>query len=130
MASKGFKQLVAEANAAVETISTGQAQDAIGDPDTVFIDIRDMPELVRDGKIPGAVHASRGMLEFHADPESPYHREIFASGKRLLLYCASGGRSALATQRLQEMGFTNVAHVGGGLRAWKEANGPVETVPA
>jgi rhodanese-related sulfurtransferase len=70
------------------------------------------------------------MLEFHADPESPYHRDVFASGKRLLLYCASGGRSALATQRLREMGLTNVAHVGGGLRAWKEASGPVETVPA
>ena len=130
MVTKGFKQLVAEANAAVETIPAGRAQDAIGDPETVFIDIRDMPELERDGKIPGAVHASRGMLEFHADPESPYHREVFASGKRLLLYCASGGRSALATQRLREMGLTNVAHVGGGLRAWKEASGPVETVPA
>src|SRR5688572_23422025 len=130
MVTKGFKQLVAEANAAIETIPVAQAQEAIGDPETVFIDIRDMPELERDGKIPGAVHASRGMLEFHADPESPYYREVFTSGKRLLLYCASGGRSALATQRLREMGLTNVAHVGGGLRAWKEASGPVETVPA
>ena len=130
MVTKGFKQLVAEANAAIETIPVAQAQEAIGDPETVFIDIRDMPELERDGKIPGAVHASRGMLEFHADPESPYYREVFTSGKRLLLYCASGGRSALATQRLREMGLTNVAHVGGGLRAWKEASGPVESVPA
>ena len=130
MVTKGFKQLVAEANAAVETIPVAQAKEAIGDPETVFIDIRDMPELERDGKIPGAVHASRGMLEFHVDPESPYHREVFASGKRLLIYCASGGRSALATQRLGEMGLTNVAHVGGGLRAWKEASGPVEAVPA
>jgi rhodanese-related sulfurtransferase len=130
MLAKGFKQLVAEANATIETIPVGRAQDVFGDPETVFIDIRDMPELVRDGKIPGAVHASRGMLEFHADPESPYHREVFASGKRLLLYCASGGRSALAAQRLQEMGLSDVAHIGGGLRAWKEANGPVEAVPA
>lgn len=130
MVTKGFKQLVAEANAAVETIPTGQAQGALSDPETVFIDIRDLPELERDGKIPGAVHASRGMLEFYADPESPYHRDVFASGKRLLLYCASGGRSALAAQRLREMGLTNVAHIGGGLRAWKEASGPVEAVPA
>jgi rhodanese-related sulfurtransferase len=130
MVTKGFKQLVAEANATIETIPVEQAQGAISDPGTVFIDIRDLPELERDGKIPGAVHASRGMLEFYADPESPYHRDIFASGKQLLVYCASGGRSALAAQRLQEMGFANVAHVGGGLRAWKEANGPVEAVPA
>jgi rhodanese-related sulfurtransferase len=130
MVTKGFKQLVAEANATIETIPVGQAQGALSDPNTVFIDIRDLPELERDGKIPGAVHASRGMLEFYADPESPYHREVFASGKRLLLYCASSGRSALAAQRLHEMGLTNVAHIGGGLRAWKEANGPVEPVPA
>ncbi|CAG0945390.1 thiosulfate sulfurtransferase [Anaerolineae bacterium] len=125
---KGFKQLVAEANAAVETIAVDEAMQQLQTPEIVFIDIRDLPELQRDGKIPGAVHASRGMLEFHADPESPYHKTAFASGKKLILYCASGGRSALAAQRLQEMGLNNVAHMSGGIKAWKEANGPVEII--
>jgi rhodanese-related sulfurtransferase len=128
MMNKGYKQLVAEANAAVETVPAAEAMKQLNQDDVVFIDLRDLPELQRDGKIPGAVHASRGMLEFHADPESPYYKDVFASGKKLLLYCASGGRSALAAQRLQEMGLTQVAHVGGGLKAWKEANGPVEPV--
>ena len=126
--SKGYKQLVAEANAVVESIPVAQAMKELQAGDVAFIDIRDLPELERDGKIPGAVHASRGMLEFHADPESPYHKEVFASGKKLLIYCASGGRSALAAQRLQDMGFNNVAHVSGGLKAWKEANGLVEAL--
>lgn len=125
---KGFKQLIAEANAAVETVAVSEAMKQLQTPDIVFIDIRDLPELQRDGKIPGAVHASRGMLEFHADPESPYHKTAFASGKKLILYCASGGRSALAAQRLQEMGLTNVAHMSGGIKAWKDANGPVEII--
>jgi rhodanese-related sulfurtransferase len=125
---KGFKQLVAEANAAVETVPAAEAVKRLQTGELVFVDIRDLPELQRDGKIPGSVHASRGMLEFHADPESPYHKDVFASGKKLYLYCASGGRSALAAQRLQEMGLTHVAHVGGGFKAWKEANGPVETI--
>jgi rhodanese-related sulfurtransferase len=125
---KGYKQLVAEANAAVETIPAAEAMKQLNNQEVVFIDLRDLPELERDGKIPGAVHASRGMLEFHADPESPYHKDVFASGKKLLLYCASGGRSALAAQQLQAMGLSGVAHVGGGLKAWKEANGPIEPV--
>jgi rhodanese-related sulfurtransferase len=125
---KGYKQLMAEANAVVETISVTDAA-KLQTQEAVFIDIRDLPELQRDGQIPGAVHASRGMLEFHADPESPYHKEVFASDKKLILYCASGGRSALAAQRLQEMGFTNVAHLAGGIKAWKEANGILAFVP-
>jgi rhodanese-related sulfurtransferase len=128
MMNKGYKQLVAEANAAVETIPAAEAMQQVNNQEIVFIDLRDLPELQRDGKIPGAVHASRGMLEFHADPESPYYKDVFASGKKLMLYCASGGRSALAAQRLQEMGLTQIAHVAGGLKAWKEANGPVELV--
>lgn len=123
---KGFKQLVAEANSTIETIQAADAMRQRQTEDVVFIDVRDLPELERDGKIPGSVHASRGMLEFLVDPESPYHKDIFASGKKLILYCASGGRSALAAQRLQEMGLDRVAHVGGGIKAWKEANGPVE----
>ncbi len=126
--NKGYKQLVSEANANVKSISTAEAMKELQSNDVAFIDIRDLPELERDGKIPGAIHASRGMLEFYADPESPYHKDVFASGKKLLLYCASGGRSALAAQRLQEMGLSDVAHVSGGLKAWKEANGPVEAL--
>jgi rhodanese-related sulfurtransferase len=125
---KGYKQLIAEANAVIETIPVTEAIQLLPNKDVVFVDIRDLPELERDGRIPGSVHASRGLLEFYADPESPYHKEVFASGKKLLLYCASGGRSALAAQRLQEMGLQQVAHVGGGIKAWKEASGPVEAI--
>ena len=125
---KGYKQFIAEAIAVIETIPVQSALQQLEDGTIAWVDIRDLPEVERDGKIPGAVHASRGMLEFYADPESPYHKDVFDSGKRLLLYCASGGRSALAAQRLQEMGFDNVAHVGGGFKAWKEAGGAVETV--
>lgn len=125
---KGFKDLLAEANAVIETTSVEEALDRLGDEGTVFIDLRDAPELEREGKIPDALHASRGMLEFLVDPESPYHNSIFSSGKTFLFYCASGGRSAFAAQRAQEMGLTPVAHIGGGLQAWKEIGGPVETV--
>ncbi len=124
--NKGYKQLLAEASSVIETIPVADAMKHLHAEDIVFIDIRDLPELERDGKIPGAVHASRGSLEFYADPESPAHKEVFSSGKRLILYCASGLRSALAAQRLQEMGLQRVAHIGGGMNAWKEANGPVE----
>lgn len=128
--SKGYKQLVAEANAAIETIPASEAVKRLGTEDVVFIDVRDLPELERDGKIPGATHSSRGVLEFQADPESPNHNAAFSSGKQLILYCASGLRSALAAQRLQEMGLGRVAHVEGGIKAWKEANGPIEVVTA
>lgn len=128
--NKGYKQLVAEANSSIETIQAAGAIEQLQTEEVVFIDVRDLQELERDGKIPGAVHASRGMLEFYVDPESPYHNNIFASGKKLILYCASGMRSALATQRLQEMGLHRVAHISGGMKAWKEANGPVEAATA
>jgi rhodanese-related sulfurtransferase len=123
---KGYKQLLAEANSVIETLQAVDAMEQLQIEEVIFIDVRDLVEVERDGKIPGAVHASRGMLEFYADPESPYHNEAFASGKKLILYCASGGRSALAALRLQEMGLNRVAHVGGGLKAWREAEGPVE----
>ena len=124
--SKGYKQLIAEANAVVNTIPAADAIKQLHNQDVVFIDIRDLPEIERDGKIPSAVHASRGLLEFYADPESPYHKDVFASGKQIVLYCASGGRSALAAQCLQEMGFNNIAHIGGGIKAWKEAGGDIQ----
>jgi rhodanese-related sulfurtransferase len=119
---------VAEASAAIETISVADAMQDLHKEGVVFIDVRDLPELERDGKIPGAVHASRGWLEFYADPHSPVHMAVFASGQQLVVYCASGPRSALATQRLQEMGLHRVAQLSGGLKAWKAANGPIEAV--
>jgi rhodanese-related sulfurtransferase len=125
---RGYKQLVAEANSAIETIQADAAVKQLKSAGVVFVDVRDLPELERDGKIPGAIHASRGMLELHADSESPYHKDVFASGKKLILYCSTGWRSALAAQRLQEMGLSNVSHIGGGIKAWKEAHGPVEAI--
>lgn len=121
---KGFKQLLAEANEVVVTYTPAEAATYLDDENVIFIDIRDRPEVEREGQIPGAIHASRGMLEFLVDPESPYHNPVFSAGKKYLLYCASGGRSALAAQQMQEMGLHSVAHVGGGLKAWKEMGGP------
>jgi rhodanese-related sulfurtransferase len=126
--NKGYKQLVVEANAVVRTYSPQEANSYLQEEDFAFVDLRDWPELQRDGKIPGAIHVSRGMLEFVIDPESPYHNQVFSSGKKILFYCASGGRSALATKTAQEMGLEQVAHISGGIRAWKEAGLPVETV--
>jgi len=123
---KGFKQLVAEAEAEVETIEVADALALVDDDDTVIVDLRDIRELWNTGTLPGAVHAPRGMLEFWVDPESPYHREVFSSGKKLVFFCAAGWRSALATKVMQEMGVEPVAHIGGGFKAWEEAEGPVE----
>ena len=121
------KQLVAEANAEIETLTAEQALALHGDDNVLLVDIRDVRELRRDGRVPGALHAPRGMLEFWVDPDSPYYREIFGSGKKFVFFCAGGLRSALATQQLQRMGLEPVAHIGGGFGAWKEAGGPVET---
>jgi len=124
--TKGSKALVEEANARIRTLSIEQAAQRLHAPDAVFVDIRDVRELEREGLIPGAVHAPRGMLEFWVDPQSPYYREIFGSGKEFILYCAGGWRSALATATLQDMGLTPVAHIAGGFGAWKQAGQPVE----
>jgi rhodanese-related sulfurtransferase len=123
---KSAKELVAEANARVKTISAQEAIALLKDPDTVFVDVRDSAELQRDGKIPGAVHVNRGMLEFAIDPTPPYHNPVFSSGKKVVLYCALGGRSALAADTAQKMGLSGVASLGGGFKAWKEAAGPTE----
>ena len=123
------KQLVDEANANIDTISVVDAKAALDDDNTVIVDIRDIRELYREGKIPGALHAPRGMLEFWVDPDSEYHREVFSSGKRFALYCAKSHRSALSTQTLQNMGLTPICHIGGGFEAWKQAGMPVEEVP-
>lgn len=128
MVKKGFKELIAEAETVIETITAEEAVKLASDESTVFVDLRDIRELYREGRIPGSVHAPRGMLEFWVDPESPYHKEIFASGKRLVLHCAVGWRSALATKTLHDMGMENICHIGGGYNGWKEHGGATEAV--
>ena len=125
---KSAKELVAQANSRVKTVSAQEAMSLVEDPDIVFVDLRDSAELQREGKIPGAVHVNRGMLEFVLDPSLPYHNPVFSSGKKVLFYCASGGRSALAADTAQSMGLERVSHLGGGFKGWKEASGPVEKV--
>jgi len=120
----GYQELIANAMAAIETVPLDRAEMLLNDSDTVFVDIRDVRELEREGMIPGAFHAPRGMLEFWVDPESPYYKPIFGEGKRLILYCASAWRSALATETLQRMGVPNVSHLEGGFSAWKKAQLP------
>ena len=90
------------------------------------MDLRDSAELQQEGKIPGAVHVNRGMLEFAIDPTTKYHNPVFSSGKKIVFYCAGGGRSALAAATAEDMGLDNVAHLAGGFKAWKEAGAPVE----
>jgi rhodanese-related sulfurtransferase len=126
---KTHRQLIDEANAVIETVPTPAAIALHGDPEVVFVDLRDPRELEREGMIPGAFHAPRGMLEFWIDPTSPYFKEVFGSKKRFVFYCQSGWRSALATRAVQEMGLAPVAHVAGGFRAWKDAGGPVGEKP-
>ena len=126
MIKVGAKQLVAEANANIETLSIESAIALYGDANTVLVDIRDVRELKREGKVPGALHAPRGMLEFWVDPDSPYYREIFGSSKKFVFFCAGGLRSALATAQLQRMGLEPVAHIEGGFGAWRDAGGPIE----
>ena len=125
---RGYKALLDEANAAIEAVSPAEASQLAGDDDVVLVDLRDIRELQREGRVPGAIHAPRGMLEFWVDPESPYHREMFAEDKRLVFYCASAWRSALATDTLQQMGMENICHLSGGFSAWKEAEKPIEAV--
>ena len=125
MISKGVKQLCAEAEAEIETVTAEQAVKFANDETVQLVDIRDIRELWREGAVPGAMHAPRGMLEFWVDPESSYFREDFGSGKKFIFFCAGGLRSALATQAVQNMGLTPVAHIAGGFAAWKEAGGAV-----
>lgn len=121
----GFKKMLAEANAAIETVSVQDAIAAHGEPGYTFIDIRESEERAK-GTIAGSVHVPRGFLEFRADPESQMHNPAFSSGDRLVLFCASGGRSALAAKTLVDMGFEDVCHIAGGMAAWAEAGGPSE----
>ena len=122
---KGVKQMVAEAEAKIRKLSVDEALAKHGDPNVVFVDLRDVRELERDGMIAGAFHAPRGMLEFWVDPESPYYKEIFGSGKEFVFYCAAAWRSALATATVQDMGLPRVCHLEGGFTEWKKRGGPV-----
>jgi len=124
--AKGYKDMLAEAEARIETVSPEAAKELLGRDDVLFVDLRDPRERQREGVIPGAFACTRGMLEFWIDPESPYHKPQFASGKRLVFFCAGGWRSALAAATAQDMGLEKVCHIGGGFGAWREAGGPVE----
>lgn len=120
-------EMVADAKSRIQNLTPEQVAEEMDSGDAVLIDIREANELDQSGSIPGALHAPRGMLEFYADPNTAYHRPEFDPSKRLILHCASGGRSALAADTLQNMGYSNVAHLDGGLNAWKESGKPVES---
>ena len=123
--TKNVKMLVAEAKAQTNSIDPADAHDRCQKGNAILIDIRDIRELQRDGRIEGAFHAPRGMLEFWADPDSPYHKEIFATEGELVIFCASSWRSALAAKTLQDMGFRNIRDMEGGFTAWKTASLPI-----
>ncbi|TCR62058.1 rhodanese-like domain-containing protein [Bosea sp. BK604] len=124
--TKGYKALLAEAEAKIKTLSVDEAKALAGRDDTVFVDLRDPRELEREGRMPGAFHCPRGMLEFWIDPESPYAKPVFQEDKQFVFFCAGGWRSALAAKAAQEMGLSPVAHIEGGFGAWFKAGAPVE----
>jgi len=119
------KQLLEAADGVVPRITPAQAQEMMAKDNTIVVDVRDAPEVDKSGKIAGAVHVSRGMLEFRADPESPYHDKAFAKDKAVILYCASGGRSALSGKTLKEMGYAKVYNLGA-FKDWVESGGAVD----
>ncbi len=121
MRKRGFKEMLAEANAQIVSISVQDLYFALEDDETVLVDVRETVEREQDGLIPGSVHAPRGLLEFHADPDSPVYNAELDPECRLILYCGTGGRSALAAKTLLEMGYPNVASLAGGFAAWEAA---------
>ena len=123
---KSAKDLVAEASREIETLTAEEAMKRLGEADTVFVDVREGGEVRKSGKVKGAVHVPRGFLEFQVDPTSPTHKAELGAGKRLVLYCGSGSRSALAAKTLKEMGVEHVAHVEGGFPALQKAGAPHE----
>jgi len=122
----GTETMVQAAEREIETVPTKEAIELLGRNDVLLVDIRDIRELKREGRIPGAFHCPRGMLEFWIDPQSPYHKPAFADDKKFIFFCAGAKRSALATHTAQKMGLKPVAHLEGGFSAWKKAGGPVE----
>jgi len=126
---KGFRQMVDEAKSRIKTLSLEESKARLGKDDTVFVDLRDVRELEREGMIPGAFHCPRGMLEFWIDPDSPYYKDVFAPGKEFVFYCNGAWRSALATDVAQQMGLEPVVEMDGGFTAWKNAGYPVAPRP-
>ncbi|MCL6416275.1 rhodanese-like domain-containing protein [Aestuariirhabdus sp. Z084] len=126
--TKGFFALLAEAEKVVESLTVEQVQQARKNSDALLVDLRDIREVQREGKIPGAFHMPRGMMEFWIDPESPYFKGIFAEHSRWIFYCNKGWRSALTTHTAMRMGVTEIAHLEGGFSAWTEAGGEIESV--
>ncbi len=124
--TKGYKALMAEAEATISTLDVADAATLVGNDNVVFVDLRDPRELEREGRLPGAFHCPRGMLEFWIDPESPYAKPVFQEDKQFVFFCAGGWRSALAAKTAQDMGLKPVAHIAGGFGAWKKAGAPVE----
>lgn len=118
-------ELVKEAKQDIENLTPQNVKTELSATSVLLVDIREAEELKQNGRIEGAVHAPRGMIEFYADPSSSYHKPEFINNTRIILHCASGGRSALAVKSLKQMGYDNVAHLDGGLKAWKEAGLPV-----
>ena len=126
---RGFRQLVDEAKSRIRSLSVEEASARHGRDDVVFVDLRDIRELEREGMIPGAFHCPRGMLEFWIDPESPYYKDVFGSGKEFVFYCSAAWRSALAADTAQQMGLPRVIELEGGFTAWKAAGSPVAARP-
>ncbi|MHA3916195.1 rhodanese-like domain-containing protein [Halovulum sp. GXIMD14793] len=118
--------MVAAARSRIKELSAVETIALLDDPDTVIVDLRDIRERQREGAIPGAFHCPRGMLEFWIDPDSPYYKDIFDHDAKFVLHCAAGWRSALAADTMQSMGFDKVAHIDGGFKAWRDADGPIE----
>ena len=122
----GIKELCDDANKVIQTMTVDEAIEQHGSDDVVIVDIRDVRELAREGRIPGSYHCPRGMLEFWIDPNSPYHKDVFTEDKTFIMHCAGGLRSALATEIAQRMGLKPVYNMEGGFGAWKKAGGPIE----
>lgn len=123
---KGIEALISEAQARVRALSVAEVDSQRGQDGVLLVDLRDIRELQREGRIPGSLHVPRGMLEFWVDPDSPYYRQEFAAARSLILYCNKGWRSALAACTLQDMGIDSVAHLAGGLEQWQAEGGAVE----
>jgi rhodanese-related sulfurtransferase len=123
---KTAAELVAEAKSRIENLDADAVERELGGGDAVLVDLREAEELSASGRIPGSIHVPRGMLEFRADSASPYHQDAFEPTRRIILHCASGGRSALAARTLQDMGYTRVAHLDGGFKGWADAGKPVQ----
>ena len=124
--AKTAAEMVSAAKERIDNLTVDQVAVEVRNGEAVLVDIRETEERIQNGAIPGAIHLPRGMLEFYADPTSPYHRSELAPDKRVILHCAAGGRSALAVRTLQEMGYSNIAHLGGGFGEWAAAGQPVE----